>query len=176
MDLYFWFIQLIGLVAWLFLVTSYYRKDTNRILVFQIIATFLYCVHYYLLGAYSGLYICVFEVVRDYLYYKTDADEKIYFGTTPLYIFFAYISYTVIFDLLPIASSLIDGYSLTKKRDRVVFWAVVSYTSWVIYDLCVMSYSCAITDSIVAISNISILVREKKHKKKKKIIRRKRKK
>ena len=168
MSYNFWFIQFIGLVAWLFLVASYYRKDTNRILVFQIIATFLYCVHYYLLGAYSGLYICIFEVVRDYLYYKTDDDEKIYFATTPLYIFFGYASYTGIFDLLPIASSLIDGYSLTKKRDRVVFWAIVSYTSWVIYDLCVMSYSCAITDSIVAISNISILVREKRKKKKRK--------
>lgn len=168
MDIYFWFIQLIGLVAWLFLVASYYRKDTNRILVFQIIATFLYCVHYYLLGAYSGLYICIFEVVRDYLYYKTDKDDKIYLGTIPIYAFFGYISFESIFDILPIISSLIDGYSLTKKRERVVFWAVVSYVSWVIYDLCVMSYSCALTDSIIAISNISILVREKKKKGKRK--------
>ena len=57
------FIQIIGIIAWLMLVFSYYRKDTNRILVFQIIGTFLYCVHYYLLGAYSGLFICFFEVL-----------------------------------------------------------------------------------------------------------------
>ena len=61
MDLYFWFIQLIGLAACLMLVASYYREDTNKILVFQTIGTALYCLHYYLLGAYSGLFICFFE-------------------------------------------------------------------------------------------------------------------
>ncbi len=161
MNLYFWFIQLIGFIAWVFLLLSYYRKNTNKILVFQIIATILYCVHYYLLGAYSGLYICIFEVARDYLYYKSDIDEKIYFSTIPIYIIFGVISYKGIFDLLPIVSSLIDGYSLTKKRNGVIFFAIISYTSWVIYDLCVMSYSCALTDSIIAISNLSILIREK---------------
>ena len=33
MNLYFIFIQFIGIVAWLFLVLSYYRKNTNAILV-----------------------------------------------------------------------------------------------------------------------------------------------
>ena len=47
------------------------RKDTNRILVFQIIGTILYCIHYGLLGAWSGLFICAVEVICDFLYYKT---------------------------------------------------------------------------------------------------------
>ena len=72
MDINFWIVQGIGVVAWFVLLASYYREDTDKILVFQTIATALYCVHYYLLGAYSGLFICVFEVLRDYLYYKTN--------------------------------------------------------------------------------------------------------
>lgn len=161
MNLYFWFIQLIGFTAWIFLLLSYYRKTTNKILIFQIIATILYCVHYYLLGAYSGLYICIFEVARDYLYYKKDIDDKIYFSTIPIYIIFGIISYKGMYDLLPIVSSLIDGYSLTKKRIVIIFFSILSYISWVIYDLCVISYSCAVTDSIIAISNLSILIKEK---------------
>ena len=47
MDLWFICIQGIGILAWLMLGLSYYRKDTDRILVFQIIGTLLYCVHYY---------------------------------------------------------------------------------------------------------------------------------
>ena len=43
MDLYFYFIQLIGFIAWVLLAISYYRKDTNHILVFQIISTILFC-------------------------------------------------------------------------------------------------------------------------------------
>ena len=46
----------------------------------------------------------------------------------------------------------------TKKKNIVVIGAVISYTSWVIYDIFVMSYSCAITDGIVVLSNLSILL------------------
>ena len=154
MDLYFWFIQLIGLVAWLMLVASYYREDTNKILVFQTIGTALYCLHYYLLGAYSGLFICFFEVVRDYLYYRTDWDDYIYKGSVPVYIIYAGISFTGIVDLLPICSSLLDGFSLTKKKNIVVIGAIISYTLWVIYDIFVMSYSGAVTDGLVVVSNV----------------------
>lgn len=162
MDLYFWFVQALGIIAWIVLVASYYRKDTNKILVFQIIATALYCVHYYLLGAYSGLFICFFEVIRDILYYKTDLDNYIFYGTVPVYIIYGLIGFASFIDVLPVCSSLIDGYSLTKKRDVVVVWAIISYTLWVIYDIFVMSYSCALTDGLVVVSNLLILVRETK--------------
>ena len=158
MDVNFWLVQGIGMVAWLVLVVSYYREDTNRILIFQIIATALYCVHYYLLGAYSGLFICIFEVIRDYLYYKTDLDDYIFYGSIPVYIINGIVTFTGWYDLLPAMSSLLDGYTLTKKKNIVVIGAVISYTSWVIYDIFVMSYSCAITDGIVVLSNLSILL------------------
>lgn len=158
MDFNFWVIQGIGIIAWLVLLVSYYREDTNKILVFQTIATALYCVHYYLLGAYSGLFICVFEVVRDFLYYKTDWDDYIFYGSIPVYIINGFVTFTGWYDLLPAFSSLLDGYTLTKKKDIVVVGAVISYTSWVIYDLFVMSYSCAVTDGLIVLSNLSILL------------------
>ena len=157
-GLYFWFIQLIGIIAWLLIVFSYYRKDTNRILVFQIISTVLWCLHYYLLGAYSGLFICVFEVLRDSLYYKTDQDDFIFLGSVPIYIIYGILSYTTFLELLPIFSSTIDGFTLTKKKKVVVFGAIISYTLWVIYDLAVKSYSGAFTDGIVVLSNLSIFL------------------
>ena len=158
MSIEFWFIQAIGIIAWILLVISYYRENTNKILVFQIIATILYCVHYWLLSAYSGLFICVFEVFRDYLYYRTDLDNYIFYGSIPIYLVFGKVSFTGWFDLFPILSSLLDGYTLTKSKNIVVIGAIISYTLWVIYDICVMSISCAITDGIVVLSNVSILL------------------
>ena len=154
----FWIIQFIGLLAWLLILLSYYRKNTNKILVFQIISTVLWCVHYYLLGAYSGLFICIFEVIRDSLYYKTDSDNYIFLASVPIYILYGFITYSGIIELLPIFSSTIDGFTLTKKKKIVVFGAVISYTLWVIYDIAVKSYSGALTDGIICISNISILL------------------
>ncbi len=157
-NINFWLIQLLGIVAWLLIVLSYYRENTNKILVFQIISTVLWCLHYYFLGAYSGLFICIFEVIRDSLYYKTDSDDYIFLGSIPIYILYGFFTYSGIIELLPILSSTIDGYTLTKKKKIVVFGAVVSYTLWVIYDIAVKSYSGALTDGIVCLSNISILI------------------
>ena len=158
MDLYFYFIQLIGFIAWFLLAFSYYRKDTNHILVFQIISTILFCLHYLLLGAYSGLLICVYEVIRDYSYYKTDKDNYIFVGSIIVYAISAYITYTSVLDLFPYIASSIDGFFLTKKRVIVVLGAIVTYTLWLIYDLYAKSYSGAITDGIIIISNLYILI------------------
>ena len=157
-DIYFWFVQLIGIVAWLLIVISYYRSNTNKILFLQIISTVLWCLHYFLLGAYSGLFICVFEVIRDSLYYKTDKDNYIFLGSVPIYIIYGIVSYTGLVELLPIFSSTIEGYTLTKKKKIVVIGAIISYTIWAIYDLADKSYSGALTDLIVVISNLSILL------------------
>ena len=157
-NINFWIIQFIGIVAWLLIVISYYRKDTDKILAVQIVSNVLWCLHYFLLGAYSGLFICIFETARDGLYYKTDLDDYIFLGSIPVYILYGIISYSGIIELLPVFSSTIDGYTLTKKKKIAVFGAVISYTIWVIYDIAVQSYSGAFTDGIVVISNISILL------------------
>lgn len=158
MDVNFWIVQGIGVLAWLVLLVSYYREDTDKILIFQTIATALYCIHYYLLGAYSGLFICVFEVIRDYLYYKTNLDHYIFVSSIPIYVANGFITFTGWYDLLPALASFIDGYGLTKRRNGVVIWAIITYTAWVIYDLFVMSYSGALTDGLIVLSNLSILI------------------
>lgn len=158
MNWWFILIQGIGILAWLMLILSYYRKDTNRILIFQIVGTFLYCLHYGLLGAWSGLFICACETLFDLGYYKTDKDKYIYMASVPIRIIGGLLSFVTLIDVLPICASLIDGYSLTKKKKIVVIGAVISYTLWVIYDIFVMSYSGAITDGMIVLSNLSILL------------------
>lgn len=159
--LYFIFIQLLGVIAWFLLMLSYYRKNTNKILVFQIIGTLFYVLHYYLLGAYSGVLICTFETIRDFSYYKTEYDDKIFLCSLPIYVGFGYFSYTSFVDILPIISSVIDGYSLTKKKKFVVLGGFIEYFLWVIYDIAVFSISGAITDGLIALSNLSILLFKK---------------
>lgn len=107
------------------------------------------------------MFICMFEVLRDSLYYKTDADDYIFLGSVPIYIIYGIATFSGIVELLPIFSSTIDGFTLTKHKKVVVVGAIISYTIWVIYDLAVKSYAGALTDGIVCISNISILLFDK---------------
>ena len=158
MNWYFLFIQMLGFLAWILLVYSYYRENTNKILIFQILSTVLFCIHYYLLGAYSGLLICIYEVLRDYSYYKTDKDNYIFIGSAVVYAVSAVITYTSVLDLFRYLAIMIDGVFLTKKRKVVVFGAIITYVMWFIYDMYARSYSGAITDGILITSNILILV------------------
>ncbi len=160
-DISFWLIQFIGVLAFIVLVASYYRKDTNKILAFHLIASLLYIIHYFLLGAHTGVIICFYEFLRDSLYLKTDLDKYVFIGSIPLCIFGTVMMYNALIDILPCISSIIDGYTLTKHKKVVIIGAVISYSAWVIYNLNVGSYSGVITEGILALSNLSILLFDK---------------
>lgn len=161
MRINFWVVQLIGAISWLFLVISYYRKNTNKILSFHIISTTLDALHYFLLGAYPGTFVCLFESIRDYGYYKTDKDDYIFLGSIPVYIILAIFTCHSFIDILPVFSSVIDGFTLTKDKKVVVFGAIIGYSCWVIYAVAVKSYVGVIVDGILVLSNLSIFLFDK---------------
>ena len=66
-------------------------------------------------------------------------------------------------DILPILASLVDGYSLTKSKEFVIIGGIITYLIWVIYDLSVMSFTGAIFDGIIVISNIYIIIKNNKN-------------
>ena len=158
MSVNFILVQLIGLIAGIFLIASYFRKNTNKVLSCHIISNSLDFVHYFLLGAYSGAFIYLLEGTRDYLYYKTDKDKYIFIVSAIIYLMITSLWVRVWYDYLPIAASLIDGYSLTLEKKYVTIGAIISYSLWVIYNIFVMSYSGLLVDGIIAISNVFILI------------------
>ena len=158
MNINFIIIQLIGLIAGIFLILSYFRKDTNKVLSFHIISNSLDFIHYLLLGAYSGAFIYLLEGTRDFLYYKTDKDKYIFIISAIIYLLISFFSVRTWYDYLPIAASLIDGYSLTLEKKYVTLGACISYTIWVIYNIYVLSWAGLLIDGIIAISNIVLLI------------------
>ena len=150
--------QIFGFLAWLSLLISYYRKNTNKILVLHILSIIFYLLNYLFLGAWAGLFIIIVELLRDFLYYKTDKDNLIFNCTIPIYILLFIIYRDNIVELIPIVASLFEGFTLTKKKIIVVPGALIVYSMWVIYDLSVGAYTGALTDGLIVISNIGILI------------------
>ena len=153
----FYLAQLFGILAWLTLLLSYYRKNTDKILFVQIISIIFYLLNYLFLGAWTGLIVVIFELVRDFLYYKTDKDNLLFILTIPFYIFLAYFARNDFIELIPILASLLEGYTLTKHKKIVVPGAIIVYSMWVLYDIAVKAYTGALTDGLIVISNIYIL-------------------
>ena len=162
MDIQFILSQVFGFIAWLLLVISYFRESTNKILAVHIIASIFCALHYFFLGAYSGLFICSFEVLRDYAYFKTDpkADKYIFMSTIPIYIIYAAFTYTDIYGILPLVACLLDGWSLTKYRKTVIICAIIGYSLWVIYNIHYMSYVGILSDGLVVIANVIALFKK----------------
>lgn len=157
-------IQSLGLIGWLFLLTSYWHKDLNKILIFHLISGIFYIFHYFFIGAIEGIFIVVLEVIRDYSYYKTSLDKSIFFGTIPIYLIFTFFTYDGLISLFPTIASLIDGYSLAINRNVAVIGAIISEILWLIYDAIVGSYIGIITGLIMIISNIIVIITSKKEK------------
>lgn len=161
-DINFWLSQLIGIEALLLLLISYRKKNTNEILVVQVISSLCYVVHYLLLGAFSGVLICLLDFFRDILYYKTDKDNLLFLLSAPFYILVGVLNFNTFIDMLPTVASLNDGYILTRHKKVVLVGSIVSCVLWIVYDLKYKSYSGAIASLIVIVSNLSILLFDKK--------------
>ena len=71
------YIQLIGVLAFAVLVLSFYKKNANSIIAYQIVANFAYTVHYFLLGALSGAYISFIGIFRNIAIIKVKKHKKL---------------------------------------------------------------------------------------------------
>ena len=161
MDINFFLGQLTSILAWLFLIISYWKNKDDKILYLQILSCIFFVLNYLFLGAYTGLFVAFFEIIRDYLYIKFDDDKKTFMYTLPIYALIGIFSYDGFWSLFSIFASLNDGYALIFKQKKVVFLGIVTYVLWLIYDIRYFSLPNVLLESILIISNLIILLRKK---------------
>lgn len=161
MNLNFYLAQVTSLLAWFFLIFSYWKNKDNKILYLQLISCIFFVLNYLFLGAYTGLFVVFFEIIRDSLYIKLNDDKKTFLYTLPVYALIGIFSYDGFWSLFSIFASLNDGYALIFKEEKVVFLGIITYILWLIYDIYYFSLPNIIAESILILSNIIILLRKK---------------
>ena len=161
MNLNFYLAQVTSLLAWFFLIFSYWKNKDNKILYLQLISCIFFVLNYLFLGAYTGLFVVFFEIIRDSLYIKLNDDKKTFLYTLPVYAIIGIFSYDGFWSLFSIFASLNDGYALIFKEEKVVFLGIITYILWLIYDIYYFSLPNIIAESILILSNIIILLRKK---------------
>ena len=158
MEVMFVISQISSIIAWLLLVYSYYKENINKLLFIQIISGIFYALSYLFLGAISGFSICVFELIQTFGFYKTDKDKLIFYISLAIYILIGIFTFDGWISIIPIIASIIGAYSLTKNKKIATIGGIISYIGWITYDIIILSYSNAITDALLVLSNISILL------------------
>lgn len=152
-------VQLFGLIGFLFLLVSYWHKDINKIVLLHVFSGIFYIIHYLMLGATAGLLVIIFDIIRDFLYYKTNSDKIIFLISVPIYAVSGYFVYNSLISLFPILASLTEGYNLAYKEDAPIMGAIIASSLWLIYDFVAGSYISIIPGIIMLVSDIIVLIK-----------------
>ena len=66
------FIQITGIAAMIFSVFSFQMNKHKQIMIMQILATSLFGLQYFLLGAYTGMAVDIIAIIRGIVFYNKD--------------------------------------------------------------------------------------------------------
>lgn len=155
----FYLAQFFSFIAWVILIFSFWKNKNNKILYLQVISCIFFALNYIFIGAWTGLFVVIFEMIRDLLYIKLSDDMKIFISTIPVYIIIGIFCYDGVLSLFSVLAAINDGYSLVYTGNKLVFLAIITYILWFVYDISCNNYINAFAEIIVIISNVIILIR-----------------
>lgn len=150
--------QVFGIISWLLLLYSYTKEDIDKLLFIQILVCLFDVISYFLLGADAGLLICLVELIKTILYYKTDKDRLIFRVGLIFYLLIGLLTVRQWFAILPVLASVIDSFGISKDSKSANICSIMSNTLWTVYDILIISYIGALNDIVVIICNISVLL------------------
>lgn len=158
-------IQGIGYVALFSLVFSFQRNKRSNILLFQIIATIVFTLHYYLLHAWIAVAMNAIEALRTILFYQKDmkvwAQHPVWmYISMGAFILAGLIIWTDYSSLLLIIATVVDTFALWKSSTRSIrFLMLISRPLWFVYNFLVGSYAGMTTEVLVLASVLIGIVR-----------------
>lgn len=149
--------QVLGIISWLLLLYSYTREDIDELLYVQIGVCVFDVISYLMLGADAGLLICLVELIKTWLYYKTDKDREIFIVSIFIYILIGLLTIRHWYACLPVIGSLLDSFGASRDSKTANACSIISNTLWTIYDILILSFVGAFNDIVVVLCNISVL-------------------
>lgn len=159
------YVQLIGIIGFVFLAISFMMKKREKVLTNQVISYIFYSIHYLLLNARSGYIIsvtnlvkCLFLTVKDK--HKWLQNNIMLFVFVLIYVLATWYTYQDIFSILPALAAIIYTSMLwqgTIKEIRI--GGIINSSLWIIYNIHVLSYVGMFSDSSILLINVIMLIR-----------------
>ena len=159
--------QLMGLVAVVLGFVSFQMRTQKQLLVVQTATTIAFCIHYYLIGATSGMMLNLLGIARNLAYYHKD---KPLFSGRKCPIFFAVVmglmgllSWQGYYSIFVVLGLVINTVCLSCTDPQNIRKSILVTSPMVlIYDVFVMSIGGVIYESVVIVSSVIGIVRYRK--------------
>lgn len=166
--------QVFTVIMYILLAMTYYVKDRKRVLIVHFIATVSISIAYILLGAWTGLAMCIVVIIRNIIFLldekkngkrdtinKTDIIILIVLYT--ISIISAVFSYDGIFSLLSVAATMLNTYSVWQKDIKIYkLLGIPTGILWVLYNTYIMSIFGIILESLLLICSTTGYILEKR--------------
>ena len=155
--------QILVIIYYLIYSWTFHLKDSNKILIFGIIATIINSISYVLLNAYTGNAMCIVPIIRNLLFSKdkkSTLNLTLVFALTLIASVFTFDSFFCLFNII---ATLIYTYALWQKNTKVYkLLGIVVNGLMIIYNIYIQSIFGVILISIAFISSIIGFVKENK--------------
>lgn len=162
--------QIVGIIAYILLVASYYRKNKAQILFIQIFASLAFGIHYFMLSGLTGAICNIISLIMMIIIYFYDKSKRknkklLIAILIPVLIAISLLSWENIYSVFPIFSSTIMLVAFLLKNEKTIrIFGVISNLSWTVYGIIHMSYSSIIFEIFAVAGTAISLIKEKKSK------------
>ncbi len=155
--------QILVIIYYLIYSWTFHLKDSNKILIFGIIATIINSISYVLLNAYTGMAMCFVAIIRNLLFSK---DKKSTLNLTLIFaltLIASVFTFDSLFCLFNIIATLIYTYALWQKNTKIYkLLGIVVNGLMIIYNIYIQSIFGVILISIAFMSSIVGFLRVEK--------------
>ena len=147
--------QILLIIYYLIYSYTFHLKDSNKILIFGIIATIISSISYILLNAYTGFAMCFVAIVRNLLFKKDKKSIFYLLFILLLTIIASILTFDNYFSIFNIAATLIYTYALWQKNTKIYkLLGIIVNALMIVYDIYIKSILGVILISIAFVSSI----------------------
>ncbi len=162
--------QVVGLVGLVCSLLSFQQKKRSGIMIFQMVASFLFALQLLMLGALTGACVDFISFIRTLIFSRNNKSK---WASSPLWlVFFAaamivagILTWDNIYSLLAIAGSLLSTVALWMKDGKKVrFVSLFVGPCWLVYNIVNGAYTGALNEVIAMASIVIGMIRHDRKK------------
>lgn len=151
--------QIIGFIGFVFLGISNLSNKRKNIVLFQIVSSIFFSIHYYMINAITASILNVIGIFRGITFYNKDRDIKLNNIYLSMYIFIYVViglyTYDSVISLLPVIAYIL--YTISIFNDKEIYIKLINIlvsSLWLVYDFIYKSYAGIISDTLMIITLI----------------------
>lgn len=152
--------QAVGVLASIVVICSFTQKQDNRLKIVLILGNLIFLCHFFMLGAYAGMFVNGVNALRVGSSIKFHKSTKLMLVFMTIYTAFGFYIYESVIDLLPVLSGILGTFSMFKLSGiKMRLIGLLGSSAWLSYAIIYHSIGGIITEMSAFILNISTILR-----------------